>query len=127
GEAERLRGLAIDDKLELGGQLHWQALSRGFRLHRRCSAAALLRSSRPQQRQMSEGLSPLRLVRLLSDAYALLRKPRKHTCEVHRILPQQSKHLCTEASGSEAAISLSKDATSIPTGGYCPVSPICPG
>ena len=68
---------------------------------------------------MSEGLSPLRLVRLLSDAYALLRKPRKHTCEVHRILPQQSKHLCTEASGSEAAISLSKDATSIPTGGYC--------
>ena len=78
-----------------------------------------MRSSRPQQRQLSEGLSPLRLVRLLSDAYALLRKPRKHTCEVQRILPQQLKHLSTEASGSEAAISLSKDATSIPTGGYC--------
>jgi hypothetical protein len=77
----------------------------------------------PQQRQLSEGLSPLGLVRLLSDAYALLRKPRKHTCEVQRILPQQLKHLSTEASGSEAAISLSKDATSILTGGYRPVSP----
>jgi hypothetical protein len=76
-----------------------------------CAAVA------PQQRQLSEGLSPLGLVRLL------LRKPRKHTCEVQRILPQQLKHLSTEASGSEAAISLSKDATSILTGGYRPVSP----
>jgi hypothetical protein len=104
-------GMAVHDANPALAALHHA------RLHRRCSAAALLRSSRPQQRQLSEGLSPLGLVRLL------LRKPRKHTCEVQRILPQQLKHLSTEASGSEAAISLSKDATSILTGGYRPVSP----
>src|SRR4029079_14989392 len=61
-------------------------LSRGFRFYRRCSAAELLRSSCPQQRQLSELLALLWLCRLLSDAFALLREPVEHACDVHRTL-----------------------------------------
>src|SRR5712671_1308944 len=59
-------------------------LTRCCRLHRRCSAAALLCCACPQQRQLSELLALLWLCRLLSDAFALLREPLEHTCDVHR-------------------------------------------
>src|SRR4029077_4681190 len=45
---------------------------------------ALLCCTCPQQRQLSELLAPLSLCRLLTDAFALLREPLEHTCDVHR-------------------------------------------
>jgi hypothetical protein len=45
-----------------------------------------LRCACPQQRQLSELLALLWLCSLLSDAYALLREPLEHTCDVHRAL-----------------------------------------
>ena len=64
------------------------AEERADQLTRRCcSAAALLCCACPQQRQLSEGLAAS-LCRLLSDAFALLRKPLEHTCDVHRTLLQ---------------------------------------
>ena len=47
---------------------------------------ALLCCACPQQRQLSELLAPLSLCRLLTDAFALLREPLEHTCDVHRTL-----------------------------------------
>jgi hypothetical protein len=44
--------------------------------------APVRRCDCPQQRQVSESLAPIWLVRLLSDLGALLREPLEHTCDV---------------------------------------------